>query len=184
MAKTLIKSLTASSSSSLDFVDGTSDVVMDNTYPVYEFHMVNIHAGTDNDAFGFQFNASGQSGFNETISSAHFNAEHSEGGAGGVVTYTGSGDQGNGTALQRLTYSQQIENDEAFSGVLTLYDPSNTAFVKHFLATGNYVHHSGSYSQNIFVAGYVNTTSAVDEISFQMESGNIDAGVIKMFGVS
>ena len=184
MAKTLIKTLTASSSSSLDFVDGTSDVVMDNTYPVYECHMVNIHAATDSTAFGFQFNASGQSGFNETITSTHFKAEHSEGGAGGVVTYTTSGDQAQGTALQRLTYDVEIDNDEAFSGTLTIYDPSSTAFVKHFTATGNYVHNSGKYSQNIFVAGYVNTTTAVDEISFQMESGNIDAGTIKMFGVS
>ena len=184
MAKTLIKSLTASSSSSLDFVDGTSDVVMDNTYPVYEFHMVNIHAATDSTAFGFQFNASGQSGFNETITSTHFKAEHSEGGAGGVVTYTTSGDQGQGTAYQRLTYDVEIDNDEAFSGVLTVYDPSSTTYVKHFQATGNYVHNSGKYSQNIFVAGYINDTTAIDEISFKMESGNIDEGTIYMYGVS
>ena len=98
-------------------------------------------------------------------------------------SYYGGEDQAQGTAYQRLTYVQQIANDEAFSGILTVYDPSSTTYVKHFLATGNYVHHSGKYSQNLYVAGYVNTTSALDEISFKMESGNIDAGTIYMYGV-
>ena len=35
-----------------------------------------------------------------------------------------------------------------------------------------------------FMAGYINTTGAIDEISFAMESGNIDAGVIKMYGIA
>ena len=35
-----------------------------------------------------------------------------------------------------------------------------------------------------FVAGYMNTTSAVDAIQFKMSSGNIDAGTIKLYGVS
>ena len=184
MPLTFIKSLTASGAASLDFVDGTSDVVLDNTYNEYVFHMVNIHAATDESAFGFQFNASGASGFNETITSTHGKAEHSEGGGGGGIAYTSGSDQAQGTAYQNLTYSQQIDTDEAFSGTLTLYDPSSTTYVKHFIATGNYVHHSGHYSQRIFATGYVNTTNAIDEISFKMASGNIDEGTIYMYGVS
>jgi hypothetical protein len=34
-----------------------------------------------------------------------------------------------------------------------------------------------------FVAGYFNVTGAIDEVSFKMSSGNIDAGTIKMYGV-
>jgi hypothetical protein len=34
-----------------------------------------------------------------------------------------------------------------------------------------------------FIAGYGNTTSAIDAIKFQMSSGNIDAGQILLFGV-
>ena len=178
MAKKLLATQTASSSSSLSFTTG-----IDSTYSVYEFRFTNIHAATDSTAFGFQFNASGGSGFNETITSTHFKAEHAENDAGPNLTYTTSGDQAQGTSYQRLTYDMEIDNDEAFSGVLTLYAPSSTTYVKHFNATGNYVHHSGKYSQNIFVAGYINTTSAIDEIDFKMESGNIDAGTIKMYGV-
>ena len=35
-----------------------------------------------------------------------------------------------------------------------------------------------------FMAGYANTTSAVDAVQFKFSSGNIDAGTIKMYGVS
>ena len=187
MALTLIKALTASGSASLAFVDGASDVVFDNTYNEYQFHFVNIHAATDESAFGFQVNATDDAGGGydtSPITSTHFKAEHNEAGAGGGLGYTGGNDQAQGTAYQRFTNSQQIDTDEALSGTLTIYDPSSTTYVKHFTATGNYVHHSGHYSQNIFVAGYINDTTAIDEISFKMESGNIDEGTIYMYGVS
>ena len=179
MALTLISTHTASADSSIDITSGIT-----STYDSYEFHMVNIHAGTDEDIFGFQFNADGASGFNETITSTFFRAENAESGGSPNVAYSTYHDQAQGTAYQHLAYTMQTDNDEAYSGVLTLYAPSSTTYVKHFVATGNYVHHSGKYSQNTFVAGYVNTTSAIDEISFAMASGNIDAGTIKMFGVS
>ena len=35
-----------------------------------------------------------------------------------------------------------------------------------------------------YAAGYGNTTSAVNAIDFKMSSGNIDSGVIKMYGLS
>ena len=42
----------------------------------------------------------------------------------------------------------------------------------------------GSYTVNMYNAGYINTTNAIDEISFKFDSGNIDAGTIYMYGVS
>ena len=36
----LIKTLTASSSGTLSFVNGTSDVVLNNTYPIYFFKFI------------------------------------------------------------------------------------------------------------------------------------------------
>ena len=56
-----------------------------------------------------------------------------------------------------------------------------TTFVKHFIFTGNRSQKE-EYSVHDYVAGYFNTTSAIDEISFKMSSGNFD-GVIKMYGV-
>jgi len=171
-------------------VDFTSQSEIDfnipnNSYDVFEFYFVNIHAVTDAQAFGFQFNAHGASGYNEAIISTYARAEHSEGGAHGFG-YTESGDQattdGNGT-FQRLSYTNQIDDDEAFSGMLTLYDPSSTTYVKHFTATANFVHHGDHYSQQSFVGGYVNTTTNLVEIRFMMESGSIESGSIFMYGV-
>ena len=179
MGLTYISTGTASGSpATISFTSG-----IDDTYNEYQFHMVNIHAGTDEDIFGFQFNADGASGFNETITSTFFRAENAESGGSPNVAYSTYHDQAQGTAYQHLAYTMQTANDEAYSGVLTLYAPSGTTYVKHFVSNGNYVHHSGKYSQNTFVAGYVNTTSAIDEISFAMASGNIDAGTIHMYGV-
>jgi hypothetical protein len=36
---------------------------------------------------------------------------------------------------------------------------------------------------NFLYAGYGNTTSAINAVRFQMSSGNIDDGIIKMYGV-
>ena len=60
-----IKTLTASSSSTLSFVDGTDSVVLDSTYPIYKFEFINIHPATDN--VEFQFNVSIDSGSNYNV---------------------------------------------------------------------------------------------------------------------
>ena len=52
---TLIKTLTASSSSTLSFVNGSSDVVLDSTYPIYKFSFINMHPATNNVGFSFNF---------------------------------------------------------------------------------------------------------------------------------
>ena len=38
-------------------------------------------------------------------------------------------------------------------------------------------------TKNHFSAGYINTTSAITQVSFKFDSGNVDAGTIKMWGV-
>jgi hypothetical protein len=53
-AMTFIKKLTASSSGTLSFVDGSSSVVLDNTYKEYIFIFNNMHPATDDVKFTFQ----------------------------------------------------------------------------------------------------------------------------------
>jgi len=49
-AMTLIKSQTAdASTATLSFVNGTSDVVLDSTYPIYLFKFINVHPNGDGD---------------------------------------------------------------------------------------------------------------------------------------
>jgi hypothetical protein len=181
-AMTLIKTLTASSSSTLSFVDGSSDVVLDSTYPIYLFKFINIHPATDGTAFSFQGNAAGGSGYNETITSTVFQAQHNESGGTANLTYVTSMDQAQGTSFQQIGLSVGNDNDQSFVGSLFLFNPSSTTFVKHFLATTQ-EYYSSDYSKRYFVGGYFNTTSAIDEIQFKFASGNMDSGTIKLYGI-
>ena len=178
MAKTLISTHTASSSATLDITSG-----IDSTYPVYEFHCVGIHPQTDSAIFKFQVNAAGASGFNETITSSAFRAYHNEADTDEALSYDAGADQAQGTGYQNITTGNGSDNDQASAGTLSLYAPSSTTYVKHFMAV--FTDADQEDKTNVLrAAGYINTTSAIDEISFKFDSGNIDAGVIKMFGVS
>jgi len=179
MPHTLISTHTASASSSIDITSG-----IDSTYDSYEFHCVNMHPASDAVDFRFQVNAAAASGFNEVMTTATFETYHNEADGTTSVNYNTDHDQAQGTAYQTL-FSLGVgnDNDQAVSGVLILYDPSNTTYVKHFTAEGNGAY-AEQYTVQLYTAGYINTTAAIDEISFKFESGNIDAGVIKMFGVN
>jgi len=184
MVKTLIKTLTASGDSSLSFADGTSDVVFDNTYSVYEWHFINIHPSQDDKQFKFQVNASGASGYNEEITSATWYMYHNENDGGYTFSKRVGAQQSQGTSYQAaIGYNMGYDNDQSASGVLTLYDPSNTTYIKHFISEGSVAVYN-NIAGHLFTAGYINTTSAIDEISFAFNVGNIDLGTIKMYGVS
>jgi len=177
MGLVYIASVTASASATVAFTSG-----IDATYNEYQFHMVNMHPATDNVDFGFQVNAAGASGFNETITSTSFNAYHHESNTVTNLAYDTSVDQAQGTAYQVISRYPGNVSDESASGVLTLYDPSSTTYVKHFMARTSAAT-AGNYLHDKYTAGYINVTAAIDEISFNFSSGNIDAGTIHMYGV-
>ena len=130
----------------------------------------------------FQGNASGGSGYNETITSTMWGAFSEEDGSSANVFYTTADDQANGTAFQTIVKGTNNDNDTATSGYLHLFNPSSTTFAKHFIAFGST---NGSDENDIYhTAGYFNTTSAIDEIQFKMSSGNIDAGDICLYGIA
>jgi hypothetical protein len=177
-----IKTLTASSSATLSFVHGTDGVVLDSTYPIYKFEFINIHPASET---YFQFNMSTDSGsnYNVTKTTTTFYTEHGEGDGGGAVAYQSSRDLAQSTSDQILSVDGVgNDSDQNFSGTLHLFNPSSTTFVKHFIANGNNAQPS-DYSQQGLTAGYGNTTSAVNAIRFQMSSGNIDSGKIKLYGI-
>ena len=178
---TLIKEVTASASGTIQFQDGTSDVVLDSTYPIYLFKIINMHPSVDNHIFEFQGNVAGGSGYNETITSTSFRAYHSEA-ASSSLAYVAGDDLAQGTDHQHLANGVGNGNDESLSGELWLFNPSNTTFVTHFMARCNFAEDAdGSFEHHI--SGYFNTTSAIDEIQFKMASGNIDAGTFKLYGI-
>ena len=181
-AWTLIKSITASSSSTVSFVDGSSDVVLDNTYPIYKFEFINLHPSHDN--LDLQFNGSIDTGsnYNVTKTTTFFRAEHEEGDGSTELAYKTGRDLAQGTGFATLIGGPGNDNDQATSGYLYLFNPSSTTYVKHFLASLN-TSTDDNKSRNSFVTGYFNTTSAVDAIQFKNASNDIDAGKIKLYGL-
>jgi len=62
---------------------------------------------------------------------------------------------------------------------------TSTNFVKHYISvTNGMVAGGSSQTSNNYNAGYINTTSAINAIDFKFSSGNIDSGVIKMYGIT
>ena len=172
----LILSQTATSDASISFTSGIT-----STYGEYIFKFYNMGPETDGAHWSFQVNASGQSGYNETITSSFFRAYQFENDAARALGYDTGGDQAQGTAVQNLYRSAGNAADKSVVGELHLFNPSSTTYVKHFYATTNGCQ-DGAVTQNEFAAGYINITTAIDDIQFKMSSGNFD-GKIKMYGI-
>jgi hypothetical protein len=176
-AQVLIQSQTASNSASLSFTSGIT-----STYKEYIFEFININPATDEQSFQFQANASGQSGYNEVISSNHIRVFHQEDNGGTpTIEYWTAGDQGNGTGYQYLSDTIGNGADESLAGELHLFNPANTTYVTHWYSTTQMYHRSDRTFQSL-AAGYFNVTAAITNIQFNVPSGNFD-GKIKMYGV-
>lgn len=179
---THIKTLTASSSATLSFVDGSSDVVLNSTYPIYLFKCIGIHPSADLVSLQFNMSTDGGSNYNITKTSTFFRAYHTEDDSGTSLEHFAASDLAQSTSDQRLTQAGGNANDEADCAELYLFNPSSTTFVKHFLGKG-LTSSLNETQQQFYIGGYGNTTSAVNAIKFQMDSGNIDAGTIKLYGL-
>lgn len=157
---------------------------IDSTYSEYIFLFNNMHPATNDVYWSVNFSTDGGSNYNVTKTSTNFTAIHNEAGTVGSLGYEDAFDLAQSTNVQWLVSAGGLGNgnDESLSGSLHLFDPSNTTFVKHFISNCQW-YHNGDYSANTYVAGYCNTTSAINAVQFTMHSGNIDSGTIQMFGV-
>tara|TARA_R110001583_G_scaffold88295_1_gene229152 strand:+ start:142 stop:762 length:621 start_codon:yes stop_codon:yes gene_type:complete len=183
-ALTLIKTLTASSDSTLSFVDGASSVVLDDTYVEYIFKFINMHPSGDSSPNDFTVNfRDGGSAYDATKTTTFFWAYHNEDDSGTQFGSAGSNDSAEATGTQPLSGNCGNDNDQCVSGTLHLFDPSNTTFAKHFMTVSNSTE-AGDYSINSRVAGYCNVTAAIDGVQFAFQAGNIDSGTIKLYGVA
>ncbi len=178
-----IKKLTASSSGTLSFVDGSSDVVLDSTYKEYMFTFNNMHPATDN--VNFLFNGSDDDSshsYDVTKTTTFFRAHHNEADSATALGYRTGQDLVQSTSFQQLNLEVGNDNDQSLSGSLHLFNPSSTTFVKHFIARTN-VSFEADYTIDSYVAGYFNTTADITAIQFKMSSGNIDSGDICLYGI-
>jgi hypothetical protein len=176
-ALTLLSTQTASSSTSISFTSG-----LDSTYDSYIFKFINIHPATDNANFSFQSDTGTNTNYNQTITSSYFAAYQTEDGSTAALQYVTGQDQAQGTGFQTLVDAVGNGNDESCSGTLQIFQPSSSTFVKHFIAR-SHGYNGSDYSTDLFCAGYINTTAAITRVQFKFSSGNLDSGVIKLYGV-
>lgn len=173
----LISSQTASASSSVSFTSG-----LDSTYDVYCFRFYNIHPAVDGDGFEFNGSTDGGSNYNATKITTVLQSEHREDDTGTDLSYQTGLDLDLGTGYQRIAQNAGSGDDENVCGELWLYRPDSTTQVKHFLIK-SIQNTNHDRARKFFIAGYFNTTSAINAIDFRFASGNMDAGTIKLFGI-
>ena len=174
---TLLSTQTASNSATISFTTG-----LDSTYDEYQFKFINIEAATNNTQLTFNYSTDSGSNYNVTKTSTFFVAIHGESDTPTLLEYSTGFDLAQSTSFQQLTSEQGDGADESSSGTLTLFNPSSTTYVKHWVSNFN-ANDTDDRNRNYYTAGYGNTTSAVNAIQFKMSSGNIDNGIIKMYGV-
>ncbi len=180
-SQVLIKEQTASGASSLSFVDGSSDVVLDNTYSIYIFKVIDFNPASDQVGIDFQGSTDGGSSYGVTITSSFFATFNHESNGQSALNYQSQRDLAQSTSFQRLCYRTGNGADESCSGHLTIFNPSSTTYVKHFMSRfQNYNYQD--YADDQYMAGYFNNTSAINAFKFQATSGNFDA-TIKLYGI-
>ena len=178
-----IKTITASADATISFVNGASSVVLDSTYPIYKIEFINIHPATAGSILKVNFSDDTSShSYDLTKTTTSFYARLDEDDSDGQVTYNTNNDLAQSTADQEIILNTNNNNDSSCSGELTLFNPSSTTFVKHFLVSAN---SDGESSRcfTTYISGYVNTTAAVTAVRFNYGSDNIDAGTFKLYGI-
>jgi hypothetical protein len=175
----LISSQTASDSASISFTTG-----IDSTYKEYQFYFIDINPATDDVQFQFNMSTDAGSNYNVTKTTTAFLAQVSQSGTFDGLNYQTGSDLAQSTAFQRITTSIGNASDESAVGYMSLFNPASTTYVKHFISTSQFYFPDSivDFTQNFFVAGYGNTTSAINAVRFQMSSGNFD-GTILMYGI-
>ena len=175
---TLLTTATASSSATLDF---TSSI--NSTYNSYLFKFIDIHNATDAADFQFQVDTGTNTSYNQTVTSTAFDAYHNEGGTATDLLYRTGNDSNQASGFQRITSSGGSDNDQTFAGIIHLFNPSSSTFVKQFLCRSHTYTHDNNSTPSHY-AGYFNTTAAITALQFKFASGNIDAGDICLYGIS
>ena len=175
MAMTLIGTIDQTSGTSA--INITSGI--DSTYKLYIVKIINLHPASDGQTLQFKGSSDGASSF-VNMTSTHFYSQHTDADAT-ALTYYAAGDQQNSTPSS-INFTLGNDADQNLSGEIFLFNPAGTTFAKDWIgrtaAMGE-----GDWVTDNFASGYWNTTSAINAVGFSMTSGNIDAAVIKLYGV-
>ena len=178
-----IKTLTASDSANLTFVHGSSDVVLDGTYPIYKFELINIHPETNGEGLQVNFRDGGTN-YDATKTSNCYYSYHSASNTGlAAVEYQDAYDLGQVTGNQTINNNIGSSKSKAcLCGEMYLFSPASTVSVKHYMIKST-TYHSAEQAATLNIGGYCNVTAAIDGVKFVMSSGAIGSGKIKLYGI-
>ena len=175
---TLISTATASNAASVSITSG-----IDSTYDEYMFVFTDVGPATDDVWFEFQGSIDSGSNYNVTATTTAFRAHNNEAGNSTGLAYDATQDRAQQTTFIPLTAGGLGNgSDESAAGILHLFTPASTTFVKHFYSRTN-IYHTSDFFYDFHMAGYFNDTNDVDAVQFKMSSGNMD-GVIQLYGIA
>jgi hypothetical protein len=174
-----------STSSTIDVnnIDFTSGI--DSTYDEYMLVWTGIGSQTDGVYLYFQGSTDGGSTWGVTWTTTYYFAYNLNNGTSNSINYDVNEDNANNTSFVALAHILGYEAFESTNGYVHIFNPSSTTFQKHWYSrAASNSNHSGESTFDTFVAGYWNTTSAINAVQFKMSSGNIDGGEITLYGVA
>jgi hypothetical protein len=173
---------TTTITSDTDSVTWNSSVIT-STYSQYLIKCYITQPATDVVAFTGQLSIDNGSNFNVATTSTHFAPEHTES-AG--QDFGRKADHEQDTGYITYAYRTGSGSDECLAMSMKLFNPSSTTYVKHFIIESQMYDGGGSgggASVTSYVAGYANTTTAINAMNLKFSSGNIANGIFKIWGV-
>ena len=169
-----IKTQTGTNVSSIDFLDGTSDVVFDDTYEVYEF-IIHYVYGASNDELRIEPSQDG-SGFT-TTNTVGYTVGGYRASSSNSVWNTHLGTAG----FFKSTVNMGNAESEISGGQIRVYSPFDSAKNTVAVTTLNAYQESGIYGSQI-TSGAMTAAGRTHGIRFKISSGNIYAK-ISLYGI-
>ena len=170
----LLNTSTASDASSVSFTDLTG-------YKIFKFVFIDVNPATDGTHFRISASTDGGTSYGVTKTTTLFYAIHDESDSSASLAYSTSADLAQSADPLIIAYGIGNSADQCAAGELHLFNPASTTYVKQFYSRMN-VYREDDKTQDLYPAGYFNTTSAINAVKFNMLSGNFD-GVIKQYGL-
>ena len=176
-AWTLIKSTTASTSSSIDFVHGTGGVVIDSTYQQYVIVCSSVVCGGGGVTMQFRVSDDGGTSFETSNYSYHL----SKGGSDGASeAYSAS----NSIGYIRMHEDLSSSAGTNWTGIVYLNDPSNSSLFTQVHWEGVSARSTSIYTRADTGAGAWNVVTAVNGIRFLPSGGTITSGRFTLYGIA
>lgn len=171
-ALVLLEQHTASSSASLDF-----STAITATYDEYQIELLNIIPATDATILRMRMSTNAGSSYD---SAGNYSWQLAR------TNRFGQTNTGADSAATQIECSNSTDNASTagISGTLRLFSPASTSLHKAVQGTAMQLNSDGTSVENLQVAGFYRSTTAVNAFQFLMSSGNIASGIIRVYGIA